>query len=502
MKKLYSITIWIALTTIMVCSSCQDDFLDRNPLDQISSETFWKTEADVQMALAGCYRRLQSDFLSYRRVWLDCLSDNAYAEFSYYNIHNMTLGVISPTSGGAVNMAYSAPYTGIASCNFFLDNVDKAPILEETKTVAKAEVRFLRALMYFDLVNFFGDVILYKETPQSADEAKIAKSPKAEVLAYIHADLDEAISGLPEAEYAGHAVKGSARAIKARVLLYENKWAEAANLCLQIMNSGTFSLADDYLGLFLTPTQDGNPEIIFSTQYLAPTNPTAFTESMDVQLGGYACIDPYQDLVDDYECIDGKPITESSLYDPTDLTWTNRDPRLKLTMRNSSEVWNTFTNGYIGQTGYQMRKYVHMSHFPLSYSRTDSDQDMVWTRYADVLLMYAEAKNEASGPDPSIYDILDQIRSRPGVNMPPVDRAKYNSKELLRDYIRHERRIELALEGYRYFDLKRWEIIDTKMNTLKNPAGIPLKFEQKHYLWPFPQSELDNNPNLVQNDGY
>ena len=86
--------------------------------------------------------------------------------------------------------------------------------------------------------------------------------------------------------------------------------------------------------------------------------------------------------------------------------------------------------------------------------------------------------------------------------MPPVDRAKYNTKDLLRDFIRHERRVELALEGLRYFDIKRWKIADTKLPTLKNPGGVPLVFEQKHYLFPFPQAELDNNPELVQNEGY
>ncbi len=499
MKKLYSVTVSVVLTTLMLCSSCQKDFLDKNPLDQISSGTFWKTDADAQMALAGCYRRMQDGVLGYQRVYLDCLSDNAYG-YAYFNTVAMQIGVISPTSGGAIDAAYFAPYRAIASCNFFLANVDKAPISDETKKAAKAEVRFLRALMYFDLVNFFGDVILYKETPKSADESKIAKSPKADVLAFIHGDLDAAISSLPDVSYAGHAVKGSAMAIKARVLLYEKKWAEAAGFAQQIISSGKFSLANNYLGLFLTATQGGNPEIIFSTQYLSPTDPTAFVESMDVQIGWYGAIGPFKNLVDDYECIDGKSIMESPLYDPADLTWDKRDPRLKLTMRNTTEVWQQ--PSWIGYTGYQMRKYVDFTHVPWSYGRTDSDQDMVWIRYADVLLMYAEAKNEASGPDASIYNALDQIRSRPGVNMPPVDRAKYNSQGLLRDYIRHERRIELALEGLRYFDIKRWGIADTKMPTLKNPGGVSLVFKPEHYLWPFPQRELDNNPKLVQNPGY
>ncbi len=500
MKKLYSITVSVVLTTVIICSSCQD-FLDKNPLDQMSSQTFWQTEADVEMALAGCYSRLQGNFLGFQRIWLDCLSDNAHAEWDYYNIPNMKLGIISSSSGGAIKMAYAQPYKGISSCNFFLSNVDKAPISDEKKKVDKAEVRFLRALMYFDLVNFFGDVILYKTPPQNADEAKIAKSPKADVLAYIHADLDEAIAGLPEAAYSGHAVKGSAKALKAKVLLFEKKWSEAADYALQIMNSGTFRIADNYLGLFLTKTQLGNPEIIFSTEYLSPDNSTGDVEDLNVFLGSYGCIQPIQDLVDDYECIDGKYITESPLYDPKDLTWVNRDPRLKLTMRNSTEEW--FKNQWNGQTGYVCRKYLDFSvPYPWGYSNRNSDQDMVYLRYADVLLMYAEAKNEVNGPDPSIYVALDQIRSRPGVNMPPVDRAKYNTQALLREKIRHERRIELALEGHRYFDIKRWEIAHIKMPLLTNPAGIPLKFEQKHYLWPFQQSELDNNPKLVQTPGY
>lgn len=108
-------------------------------------------------------------------------------------------------------------------------------------------------------------------------------------------------------------------------------------------------------------------------------------------------------------------------------------------------------------------------------------------------------KNEASGPDTSIYDALDAIRSRPGVEMPNVDRSRYNSKETLRDFIRHERRIELALEGTRYFDLKRWKTGKSTLANLKTPGGVQLVFTD---LLPFPQSEMDLNPNLKQNTGH
>ncbi|GAB3276785.1 RagB/SusD family nutrient uptake outer membrane protein [Larkinella harenae] len=488
------------MALLFTSASCTDTFLDRHPLDQISSGTFWRTEDDVKMGLAGCYRSLQADFLGYQRVWLDCLSDNAFAEWSYYNIPAMTLGVTSATSGGAVNMAYYSTYRGIANCNYFLANIDKVSLDEAKKSMYKAEARFLRALMYFHLVDFFGDVILYRESPGNADAAKVAKSPKAEVLAFIHEDLDAAINALPDAVYKGHAVKGSATALKARILLYEQKWSEAASYALQTIQSGKFGLADNYLGIFLTATQGTNPEIIFSTQYLSPTNPTAFTESMDVQLGWYGCINPYQDLVDEFECTDGLKITESPLYRP-EKPFANRDPRLVLNMRRvAEEAWPE--PQHPGQTGYVMRKYADFSHAPFSYAKTDSDQDMVFMRYADVLLMYAEAKNEADGPDASIYDALNKIRARPGVNMPPVNRSRYTTKETLRDFIRHERRVELALEGHRYFDIKRWGIAHQKLPTLVNPGGVRLVFEQKHYRFPFPQGELDNNPLLKQNAGY
>ena len=107
-----------------------------------------------------------------------------------------------------------------------------------------------------------------------------------------------------------------------------------------------------------------------------------------------------------------------------------------------------------------------------------------------------------SGPDATVYAAIDQVRGRSGIAMPPTDQAKYNTKELLREYIRHERRIEFALEGQRYNDLKRWRIAHVKLPTLKTPANVPLKFEEKNYLLPFQQSELDNNPALVQNPNY
>lgn len=513
MIKRYLIRAASLLILTGVCS-CSKNYLDRNPLNTVSSQIFWQSETEVQTALAGVYSRLQQNFLGYERVYLDGLSDNAFLDNNTNqggNMNTLTTGNLSAATGGAINNMYSTPYRAISSCNFFLDNVDKAPISDAAKNAYKAEVRFIRALSYFDLVQLFGGVPVYRSSPATADEAKIAKSTPAEVYNFINEDLDFAIANLPDDKYTGHAVKGSAQGIKARVLITQQRWADAVTVLQQVMNSGKFSLATNYANLFKTAGQGSgtgsNAEIMFSTQYLAPNNIQRANQGMDIELGWFSLIQPYKDLIDEYEMTDGKRITESSLYNAS-APYNNRDPRLDLTVKLPGEVWrntagSVWSGSYVSQTGFIMEKYVDLSRAPFTTATAlATDQDYVHLRYADILLMYAEAKNEASGPDASIYTAIDAVRARTGINMPGVDRNRYNTQNLLRDAIRHERRIELALEGQRYFDLKRWNIAHVKLPTLKTPAGTTLVFTNNNYLLPFQQSELDNNPALRQNPGY
>jgi hypothetical protein len=517
MRTQYRISLWLSACLLLFGGvSCDKEFLDRNPLNSVSSEVFWTSEADVQTALAGVYSRLQQNFLGYERVYLDGLADNAYLDpgnGNQPNMHNMTIGSISPALGGAMANMYTSPYRAIASVNYFLDNVDKAPIPEARKNVFKAEVRFIRALAYADLVQAFGGVIIYKNFPTTLESAKIAKSTKEQVYAFIEEDLDFAIAHLPDDKYNGHAVKGSAQGLKARVLITQQKWTQAEPLLQEVINSGKWALANNYAALFTKTGQASaavNTEIMFSTQYLAPNNvhrTSPGSAGMDIELGWWSLMQPYQDLINDYEMQDGQPITTSPLYNP-EAPYANRDPRLDLTIKLPGEVWTNpsgvaWTGSYTSQTGFLMEKYVDLSRAPFSAgTAVSSDQDYIHLRYAEVLLMYAEAKNEASGPDNTVYAALNQVRARPGINMPPVDESKYNTKESLRDFIRHERRVELALEGQRYNDLKRWNIAHLKLPTLQSPAGTPLKFEINNYQLPFMQSELDANANLVQNTGY
>jgi starch-binding outer membrane protein, SusD/RagB family len=514
-----------AVILLLVSSSCNKDYLDKNPLDAISNPTFWTSKEDVAMAVGGCYSRMYGSMMDYQRGYIDALGEDTYNYWGFFNTEQQVLGVLSSTSGGMPEAVWNGSYRGIAECNFVLDNIDKATMVDAAIiNAAKAEARFLRALWYFDLVTGFGDVPLYSTSPKSAEESKIARNPVAEVLTFIEADLDFAIANLPNTAYnKGHAVKASAQGIKARVLIWQQKWAETAAICQEIMNSGLFSIYGDYEGMFLKRGQKNNPEIIFACEYLGPTLYHS-VYGMNIEYAKHIFLTTY--LRDSYDCTDGLPIAESALYDSTGLAasmkvvpdentpWKfreNRDPRFKYIIRGPHTNWaGHYEYNFYDVTGVQNRKYIDTAiqgNYTYNYL---NDWNCILLRYADILLMYAEAKNEVSGPDASIYAAIDQVHTRttalihPGwTPMPPVDQARYNTKDAVRTFIQKERLLEFPMEGLRPNDLKRWKIAHIILPTLKNPGGYQYVFENpKHYLWPIQQYELDANKNLVQTPGY
>ena len=498
MKKIVSIL--FAGTLLFYLSACKKSVLEKNPTDQIASETFWKTADDVQTALTGVYSiMLSTSSMNFGRCLWDGLSDIGYG----YN--SIDQGQITATSGGVISGVYTDCYQGISRCNIFLANVDRAASSVDTSTLnrAKGEVLFLRAEFYFTLTQFYGGVPLYTKPP-TVDDSKIAQSTKDEVVAQVLADLDVAIADLPDTTYTGHAVKASALALKAQVLMHNQKWADAANAANQIISSGKFSLYNNYVNLFLSAGQDNNPEIIFSVRYLLPNAGNSAGNGSPEQLWAHGhSLSPIQQFVDAFECTDGLPIDQSPLYDPNNQ-FKNRDPRLAATVIDFATY--TAKGAPIGETGetwqtpYSVEKMVDWSTMPVSWAQ-QSDQDYILFRYAQVLLIYAECKNEESGPDQSVYNAVNQVRERPSVNMPPLPPGL--DQAAMRIRIRHEREVELGMEGLRYWDIKRWKTAETVLPLIKDPGGQYRKFDPaKNYLWPFPQSELDVNPKLVQNPGY
>ena len=500
--------------TALLLVSCTD-LLDMNPKDQISSATFWKNQADADMALAGVYSNLWLNTFNYYQMYWDVLGGDLWGATASGGTNPnsiLAMGQIYATSGGIVSSIYSDCYKGIAVCNFFLDNIDNTPITDAIKEKYKGEVLFLRAFFYFTLTDFYGGVPLFTKPP-TIDGAKVKQSPKEDVLNQIQADLDAAIASLPNTDYSvtgkGHAVKGTALALKAKVCLFQQDWAGAVAATSQIMSDGQFNLCNNYSTMFLTVGQANNPEIIFSTRYLAPDYAQPRYYQAEVQFIKDALINPRNELVDEFECIDGLPITSSPLYDgSTDSSRKmNRDPRLSLSIKTYAEayikssgeevIYNPTTTC---ETGWEPIKTLNADLIPVDMS-TVCDEDWVLLRYAEVLLMYAEAKNEFSGPDQSIYDAINAVRARPGINMPPISTGL--TKDQMRTRIQHEKRVEFCMEGKRYSDMKRWKLAETYFPTLKSPTGVQYVFNpSKNYVFPFPQSEIDINPNLVQNPGY
>lgn len=501
----YIINSFLIFSIALSLGACSK-LLNKDPLDQISSETFWKTQADADMALAGVYARLNCSSFNYSQMMLDIMGGDGDEAVSGQGggsgYRLLAEGNILPTSGSIVSSIYSDCYKGISSCNFFLENIGRAPITDDVKNQYMGEVRFLRALFYFTLTNTYGGVPLYTSMV-TVDEAKVPQSSKEEVTAQIISDLDFAIGNLPNTPYAGHAVKGSALALKAKVQLFNKQWAEAAETANQVIQDGKFQLYGNFTNLFLAAGQTDNPEILFSTRYLNPD----YSSTQDIELSWHAIMNPRQELVDAFECTDGLPITTSPKYDPSD--WKkNRDPRLAMSIRpygepaiNAAGQKVYFQENNVSGSGWEPLKGIDVEALPVDYS-TKSEQDWILLRYAEVLLIYAEAKNEAIAmPDNSVYNAINSIRARPGVDMPPLPAGL--TKEQMRERIRQERRVELALEGKWYDDVKRWKTAETYIPTLVDPGGTRRKFDPaKNYVFPFPQSEVDVNPALVQNPNY
>ncbi len=484
---------------VILFSGCNEDFLERHPSDQVVSEAFWKTSADATMALMGVYSRLYQEPFG-TRFRFEVLTDNARSfpqlEVEYNQISE---GIVHPTTGGPVSAWYANMYRGISSCNFFLDNIDRVEGIDaNVKKQYIAEVKFLRAWHYFLLQQTYGGVIIYTSVPPTVDEAKIKQSTSQQVIDFILEDINAAIPDLPNTVYQGRIVKNSAYAFKAKVLLHTQQWAAAANEAKNVISSGLCTLYPNYRDLFLSAAQKNNPsEILFSTVY---ANPNRWHRGGNDHLV-YGTTKPRKELFNAYLCKDGLPTSQSPLYNPADPT-ANRDPRCLQTINTTgTRVIEGRTWTYASETDIHWNKFVEDF---WSYHNRDTeldDYDIIHLRYADVLLMYAEAQNEAgSAPDISVYNAINAVRFRAG--MPDVPEGL--SKNAMREVIRLERRIELAGEGYRWFDLKRWGIANEVLLQVDEPGRGPgtLKMLPHQYIWPIPQTDRDQNPNLDQNPGY
>jgi starch-binding outer membrane protein, SusD/RagB family len=492
----------VAGLTMLLMTACES-FLDVEPTDRYAQQDFWKTSDNAQAALTGTYNILTNiNMYGNIHLFFESISPNGY---NYNNIDGFGLiarGAHDANAGIASNR-WSICYAGIGRANTLLANIDKVAINAATKKQYKGEARFLRALYYFNLWSLYGGVPLILDAPDLDSQANLPRNSANEVLNSILLDLDSATVNLPKTQSEkGRATTGAALALKARALLYSGNWAKAAAAANGVINLNVYSLFADYRGLFLLENE-GNSEIIFDVQFKFPE----FAHGFDIQLDGFNGIAPLQGLVSDYYMTDGWPIGTSPLYNAAQ-PFANRDSRLLATIMYPGSKYKGATVGTTTypQTGYGFKKFtIYQDNLVPSAIKADGQSELnyIVLRYADVLLMYAEAQNENAGPDASVYNALNLIRQR--AKMPTITQGL--TKDQMRAEIRHERRIELAGESLYYFDILRWRTAETVMKGdvfgYQNKKIETRSFNPaRDYLWPIPSVAIQKNGKLDQNFGF
>ncbi|MRG45522.1 RagB/SusD family nutrient uptake outer membrane protein [Chitinophaga sp. SYP-B3965] len=503
MKKQLIIFSFIAL----LASACGDAFLDVEPTDRFTNDTYWKNREHAEAALNATYAVLLEDGIYGNNVSVmyETASPNAYNYNNNNGFNNLAQGVHDAANTAVVNNTWRNAYLGIGRANTLLARIDGVSMDSTLKRRFKAEAKFLRAVFYFPLWNLYQGAPLILEEPDYAKQASLPRNDTNSIKAQIIKDLDEAAADLPlsfTGTDKGRATKGAALAFKAKVLLYAGEWEAAANAAKAVIDAKTYTLYPDYRALFYLENE-GNQEVIFDAQFKFPE----FTHGMDIALDEFNTVAPLPNVVDDYYAKDGLPISQSPLYNPA-KPYENRDPRLTATYTviGSNYKGAVVKEGQYPRTGYGQKKYtIYKDDIKpaITLAAGQSELNYIVLRYADVLLMFAEAQNEAFGPGPLIDDALHKIRFRAG--MPDITAGL--GKDALRAEIRHERRIELAGEGLYYFDIRRWRTAEKEMNTdiynYKTQRIDTRRFNaQRDYRWPVPSVAIQENPKLEQNPQY
>ena len=471
--------ILLAICIVFTVSNCSNEYLETPSLTQIAEGNFWQSESDAFLALNGVYSSLQARSLyggslnAFQGIpGYDCLGDNSFNQYKWEGPGVFMEGNYDPTNRQFSGI-WDDSYRGIARVNGVIKNVkdiseDLVPL--ETKDALLGQAYFLRALLYFNLAVYFEDAPLITE-PQTLETAYVAKNTYAEITEQIIEDLKFAIDALPASHpdnLYGYATKGAALGLFARVQLYNKQYdGEFGVLALTQEAMGLGYMLHPNYGALFTPANETSAEIVFAVRFFA--NPVSNNgETFSATFNGTPKVDqrPMPNLVKDYYCTDGLPITSSPLYSAADERL-NRDPRALATIYFKNDQFlddpvRVFPGN--GPTKYGMRKYIRRG--------PDADgngtggagsQDFYILRYADILLMRAEAFAETNDI-PGARSLINQVRGR--VGMPSIESVEgaVNQQQMI-EIVRHERRVELALEGLRFMDLKRW-------GTIKKPKKI------------------------------
>ena len=559
--KIITITIAVLLLTQV---SCKKDFLDRTPGATLPEDAVFADPTLASQYAINAYNFLVDDYVRFNdhRGTTSQASDEAVSGNLDPSVLTLNQGLFHDHSEKVASLndivnIWSREYNGINITNMMLSKMAIVPWTNpQNATRIEGEMRFLRAFFYFELIKRFGGVPILDKVYGVNYDIDFPRASYTDCVNFILADLEKAEAQLPRAEDLalsenGRATIGAAKSLKARVLLYAAsplnnesndlaKWTKAAAAAKEVMDLGTYSLQPTYKDILNVTS---SPEYIMMK--VRATRPNTDGKIIDFaqspgSSGQNGQMNPTQNHVDLYEMTNGKAITDPTSGYDSQKPYANRDPRM---------TWNVIYN----DETYQSRKIEMWSQVnangTVTYGRDYNANNIIYTatryycrkmwpevyinkvagatyinflffRYAEILLNYAEAQNEAVGPDASVYAAINQIRSRGDVNMPGLPAGL--SPAAMRDAIRHERAVELAFEDHRWYDIMRWkkgpEIVAQPiyaMNVVKNangsftytrvvmPANYQKVFKDYMHRYPIPRSEIyKSNGKLIQNPGW
>ncbi|MBV7530615.1 RagB/SusD family nutrient uptake outer membrane protein [Chitinophaga sp. sic0106] len=513
--------------------------LDQPITKEFTETAFWRNSQDALDALTACYEHLsKADYY----FGDEALSDNAYnAGTGQLNVNAISNGGYDAANARVAD-TWSYYYLTIRRCNNVTNNIDRVPNMDVLlKARILAEARFIRAYAYFQLTAWYGDVPYYTNLISIDESRTIARTDKNTIQDFVLAELAAIEKDLPtNVQQAqndrGRITRGAAIALSARVHLFRSEWAAVVTDCEKLIGkteNGTYALFPNYRNLF-TVANEYNSEVILDLQYGGGRTHDKQRSFMPQTVAALrSVLVPTQDLVNDYIMTNGKGINETGSGYNESNPYINRDPRFEatilhhgskvidftgaeqtiLTQPGSVPTTNTVDDQGASPTGYYFYK-----HYDRAATNYASGLNLIMIRYADVLLMYAEAKNELTQMNATVWgQTIQLIRTRAGftdAGALQFDAALNQSQ--LREVIRRDRRAELAFEGGRIYDIRRWKTADVVLNKpvrgIKVTSGafnkdangyIIVENRQftnpKHYLWPVPTVERDQNKNLSQN---
>lgn len=491
MNKLSYISLLVA--GMMTVSSCSD-ILDTPPTTSPSESIFWQSKSDFDSALTGCYQGMQAKTLSYGMVVYDCLTDNGYGSSGSSYVYKTDLiqaDNIDPSMTGFVPELYKEAYEAITRLNIFLYQLKnyQGGDMNTVRNQYEGEALFLRSYCYYLLYLCYGEVP-YPTEPLDLTTQNMPKESLETVYNNLITDLQTAIDKMDDKTFkgaGGHATKGAAQGLKARLLMFHafgedgkvanrSEVQEAYNLLNEIKG---YSLAGRYADNFTYDTQETSPEIVFSIKFLAPNNYNNF----DHIYGNYSGVRPVANLTNEYEEGDNR-LGQIVAFDDK-YQW----PGGEVVSLNRSDLKKA------------MVKWLTplMKDGDMWQASTRSEQDWVFLRWGELLLLKAEAANELGISGAA--DMVNLVRQRAGL----ADLATSLNQDQLREAIRHERRVETPFELIRYYDMKRWKIMDRLNSVELDPllSGHVSAWSKAHEYFPLPQDQIDfSNGVLIQNPNY